>query len=1427
MTVTISDEYTKLFEQNGYSYDDMQASVNHYRDMGLSDNEIQAKIDNRISEFKQVSINQRALDNTVDISPDDPYVKTGNYNLDKLSSAYFTPDELKEMDNKGPIGWWELAKKADKSELIPFSGDVEAGVKATKLNIISNKIENGEEISDADKQFLDNYLRNYIEVSRRGTTWGAKVANVLMEAPAWVTEIALISLATGGGGTIPSAAKKVAAKSGTKAALKYTTKALIKSAQKAGVKGAAVNIAKSNVILAPRVYENYAQRRISDGIAITDKGEYYLKEIDEKPATTLLKALADTNIEAGTELIAGQYLNLAGSLAATSKLGKATGKVLNNSFTRAYAILPKNTRVALESAVQKLRPNETVESLIKKGGFNGVLEEMGEERIADILKTTLDLDEEKGYSADQFMRAINPGADELLVELGAFSIMGGISRSGSILYNNLRSKGYSDAEAKNTVNNLSEIEKDNWVNDEIVKDNYTVNSDITQKDIQEYEASVDNKTITLEGKVEYNENQINESNYFSDTKQTISDEQKAIYKNYSQIVEKIIQNPKNYKGQIELGDTPKLLQEAGLDNLPLETSSQIINKMMKKKGHDLKSKTIKNLPYLLNNPVAVFKSNTEENSVIALLDAQDKNGLPVMIAIEKNNNKGINEVNFITSGYGRKQNFFKRLLNENKLIKVRQKNIPDWLQESFDSNNSISDNHNSVNTVPTKDINSITDDSSDFNTHSEKLTPEQEYENAKKEYKEYEKVKKAETSIVNKVLAPISTELDVINPKLKHALRRYELDTALNENEYVREIKPFIDKVKKMSKEDYNIYDLALKNRNTKTIDYLNNKYNIKEEFTSVRKLLDKLYNEAKGAGMNIGMIEGYFPRKVINPAKFLDEVSKNSFIKKALKELDPDNTMTAEEKAQAVNNLMRGYGSNKITLAGSGFTKERRVQGITPELNRYYKDSLLTLADYVRGMNENIQARKFFGKGENVEKSVGAYVKNLTDEGLISASQEQRAKELLMARFNQRGVSNSWLAGYRDVMNTSLLANPFAAMTQLGDYAFTIYKNGGYDSFIGFAKSLTRNHITREDLGIDKIAQELSEKSKTSFIANLGLKISTFDAMDKMGKETFINASYRRIKRLAEKPTKEFDEMLKEIFGKEAKQLKEDLKNNVLSRNVKYLLFSDLSDFQPISLAEMPQVYLTSGNGRLFYMLKTYTIKQFDIYRNECFRKMEKNPVEGLSNLIRLSACLMLCNATRDTIVNFLLNRPFDLEDMVVDNLLRLVGFSKWQVYTGRKEGFMKVFLASQLPPYALIDDLVRDGLDISAGKYPYEKPISHLRTIKDIPLAGKLYYWWFGGGSDIEEKSGSYRKFSENYNKAKKANDTLKDLDSDLLESFYQKNQDKLENYQILKSYNKQIQRLKKQRKQLEKLKDKEAIKNIDAQIDEISKAGLEALK
>lgn len=57
-------------------------------------------------------------------------------------------------------------------------------------------------------------------------------------------------------------------------------------------------------------------------------------------------------------------------------------------------------------------------------GFNGIVEEMGEERVGDVLKFVFNLDKEKGYSFEQFLDAMFPPIEQLGEEALAFGVMG-------------------------------------------------------------------------------------------------------------------------------------------------------------------------------------------------------------------------------------------------------------------------------------------------------------------------------------------------------------------------------------------------------------------------------------------------------------------------------------------------------------------------------------------------------------------------------------------------------------------------------------------------------------------------------------------------------------------------------------------------------------------------------------------------------------------------------------------------------------------------------------------------------------------------------------------------------------------------------------------------------------------------------------------
>jgi len=237
---------------------------------------------------------------------------------------------------------------------------------------------------------------------------------------------------------------------------------------------------------------------------------------------------------------------------------------------------------------------------------------------------------------------------------------------------------------------------------------------------------------------------------------------------------------------------------------------------------------------------------------------------------------------------------------------------------------------------------------------------------------------------------------------------------------------------------------------------------------------------------------------------------------------------------------------------------------------------------------------------------------------------------------------------------------------------------------------------------------------------------------MDAFGKEVLINGAFDRISSLAKKEDYKLSSELQRVFGDKWKDVLDDLKNRVPTDDVKYMLFAELANFQPIALTEMPEYYVRGGNMRIFYMLKSYTIKQIDAFNNEVLR--EKNPKDKMLKLFKLAAALIIMNASADTVKDIILGRKTKLEDLVVDNILRVVGFSKWQLYKAREDGIFSTFLQSILPPTPFVDDIYKDAMKLTNKNK--KASVSDMRIWQRIPVVGKLYYWWFGGGEEIKNK-------------------------------------------------------------------------------------------
>ncbi len=419
-----------------------------------------------------------------------------------------------------------------------------------------------------------------------------------------------------------------------------------------------------------------------------------------------------------------------------------------------------------------------------------------------------------------------------------------------------------------------------------------------------------------------------------------------------------------------------------------------------------------------------------------------------------------------------------------------------------------------------------------------------------------------------------------------------------------------------------------------------------------------------------------------------------------------------------------------------------------------------------------------------DVNTSIGNVVGEELARGKITPKDAAKLEELLRDRFEggQRAPSR-YISELRAYMNMGLLGNLASASVQIADTAMPAYAQSIRSAMTAAARTVAgRNRVSAKDFGLaDHIAEEfvgggyqapsLAKKilvrgalpaagavagavlgediggaavgaaagATLGSIATVGMantlnkvfKYSGFSAVDRFGKTVHLEAALDRWSRAtrSEKGMTQLREKYGEAFRDSFPQLVQDLKTGKLSEDVRLLLFSELSDFQPISKLEMPQAYLRHPNGRLYYTLKSFMLKQFDIVRRDALQEIHKGFTQegqrhrvatGLKNLTAYATVLGISGAGAEVVRQWILGEPvhFDKTD-IMENVLKTFGWAQWTRDMWAKGERTKAVLGQAIPPYRLMDDII--------NKDP--------KAIQQIPVLGKLYYKWELGGREEAE--------------------------------------------------------------------------------------------
>lgn len=606
---------------------------------------------------------------------------------------------------------------------------------------------------------------------------------------------------------------------------------------------------------------------------------------------------------------------------------------------------------------------------------------------------------------------------------------------------------------------------------------------------------------------------------------------------------------------------------------------------------------------------------------------------------------------------------------------------------------------------------------------------------------------KSAKDLAETILTPISTVLKNIDPSLKVAIRHHIFGVLKNTHDDIHAALPFMKRADRMSKDDQADLDLAGKNGDMDKIREIMARHGAWAEYDAYRRTMDELRKRAIDSGVDMGYLPSYFPRIVQDKAGFLDAMQADTRwpeISSLIDQAEAGGRLLAEdEKISIINNYLRGYANGVININKPGNVKTRTIEVLSPQLNQFYMDWRPAAIRYMERMNKMIGDRMFFGKHAketapeadlfvfhrpelDVEKSIGSYVLDVVKSGRVKPLDEGVLKNTLDAYFNQKAPGLA-IQIYRDITTMQTIGNVIGAMTQIQDIDKAITR-APFQTVPALIKAIgNRSGIKLQDLGLDVIAEEFSTRTRLSRMVSGVLKLSGLTSLDRITAETPINAIVQKYRSQARRGmTGGLEDRLRAAVGEKWETVAEDLAEGKTTPDVLELAFNELLNIQPKALTELPRGYLKGGNARIFYMLKTFQLRQLDYIRNEVFSKMAEPGMQakavGMGRLLAIIGVFGAMGMGVDALKDWVLGRKTEIPDRVTDNILKISGLSKWTIYKARQEGIGSALMKTILPPAPMVDQLWKDFAKAGDGK--------GLESVQSIPVVGKPYYWRFGRG-------------------------------------------------------------------------------------------------
>jgi len=425
---------------------------------------IEEQIKKAKTEAPKTDINKDAMDKIEELpaflKEEFEYVNKKPEWLVELEKNVATQEDIEEWKKQGSMGIGDVAKQGKKwGYMIPFAGSSAETTMVVRNANTLRRLKNGEEVSDVDAELLYDFLREEKEKEVRGVTFAGKTLDGVRTGVGYLAEFGLGLLAVGADGiglaaiaktlgdigakkaarkAVQAVLKEAAIKSAAPAAVKTTvplstakkiykdtlvkttgTKALanvgLKEAAKETAKGLPKAIGTSaafgNTVMLPHTINEIASKQLATGIYITDFGDAVLTD-SENLALSIMKAIGSSTFEVLTETAGWTFSPIA------SYFAKPVQKVLPKKFfTEFDKLVSSRYGVAASEALRKY-------------GYDGILEEMGEEVLNRFLCQVFGINGLDEYNFEGFMNNVLYANDlsQWGVEALSFAAVGGGAR---------------------------------------------------------------------------------------------------------------------------------------------------------------------------------------------------------------------------------------------------------------------------------------------------------------------------------------------------------------------------------------------------------------------------------------------------------------------------------------------------------------------------------------------------------------------------------------------------------------------------------------------------------------------------------------------------------------------------------------------------------------------------------------------------------------------------------------------------------------------------------------------------------------------------------------------------------------------------------------------------------------------------------------